>query len=551
MINENLTFTCRDLLLIPHLQHAVVLAGHKGMDRAINRVNVMEVPDVIDWVRSGEFLVTSGFPFRDRPEQIADMIPQLAERGVAALGIKTKRYIDRIPERVLGMAEQFDFPIIELPLSTSFSDVVREVMERVLVQEARQLSLLQNRFQKMSEQLLYGGGIDDFLRELDEMLHNPVVLLDGANELYFSPRAAGLFPWRSDSPEWARLCQEIQLGVNYMTVGSRKIRVYISAADSRSDACSLLLLEWNQELSMADRLTLDRVGVLVSLEMANLHARREVEYKYVDQFLSDWLTGRIVAVQDLMSRAEACGCKIADGQSYSAIAVRWLDRTVDVRQLQKAAKQFRRTVPEREGLYVTLLDRQLVFLAAREKGAKLQGQLDRIVRELEAGFHTELKSELSLCVGDSVERPEEVYRSCDQARKIHYISSVCGIRDPQIRYKQLGVYQLLYLLPESEEIKEFMDRIVEPLIEYDRKHHTLLVKTLKCYFRNNENARLTAEAMFAHYNTIMYRLERAYELLELSADNSKDRLQLHIGMMLHEMRNRDAADDGGHPQASL
>lgn len=63
MINDTLAFTCRDLLLIPNLQGAIVLAGQKGMDRAVNRVNVMEVPDVIDWVRPGEFLVTSGFPF--------------------------------------------------------------------------------------------------------------------------------------------------------------------------------------------------------------------------------------------------------------------------------------------------------------------------------------------------------------------------------------------------------------------------------------------------------------------------------------------------------
>lgn len=48
-------FTCSDVLLIPDFKEAVVLAGASGMQRMINRVNVMEVPDVIDWVRPGSF----------------------------------------------------------------------------------------------------------------------------------------------------------------------------------------------------------------------------------------------------------------------------------------------------------------------------------------------------------------------------------------------------------------------------------------------------------------------------------------------------------------
>lgn len=55
--------TCSDILLIPDLKEAALLAGAGGLGRYINRVNVMEVPDVIDWVRPGEFLITSGFLF--------------------------------------------------------------------------------------------------------------------------------------------------------------------------------------------------------------------------------------------------------------------------------------------------------------------------------------------------------------------------------------------------------------------------------------------------------------------------------------------------------
>ena len=124
---------CRDLLGMPHLAGSKVLAGRLGLETAVIRVNVMEVPDVIDWVMPGEFLISTGYPFRDDPSAFAELIPQLVEKGVAALGIKTKRFLDEIPPRVLEVAERYQFPIIELPPGTVFSEVVREVMERVLV----------------------------------------------------------------------------------------------------------------------------------------------------------------------------------------------------------------------------------------------------------------------------------------------------------------------------------------------------------------------------------------------------------------------------------
>lgn len=536
MINDTLAFSCRDLLLIPNLQGAVVLAGHQGMDRAVNRVNVMEVPDVIDWVRPGEFLVTSGFPFRENPERMADIIPQLAERGVAALGIKTRRYIEDIPPSVLEMANQYGIPIIELPLPTSFSDVVREVMERVLVQEARQLSLLQFRYQKLSKKLLHGGGIDDFLVELDETLLNPIVLMDGTNQLYFSPMAKELFPWSEGSQEWARLCRDIELGVSFMTVRDRRIRVYISNENGKDNECSMLLLEWNQELADADKLTLDRIGVLVSLEMANLQARREVESKYVDQFLQDWLTGRIVIRQDIQARADACGCKIERGGAYSAVYVRLPDKHANPKLLPKAIKQFRRFGTELDGIWGTQLDGHIVLLISHETADELNRQLERSLYRLTQILGLDSKSDISFCVGDPVDDAGEVRRSCEQARKIHFICTICSIREAQIRYNQLGVYQLLYLLPESEQVAEFLDRIVNPILEYDRKQNTQLFKTLECYLRHNENGKATAEALFSHYNTVAYRIERVYELLGLDPENVNDRLQIHLAVKLYEMR---------------
>ena len=63
MDQKQLTIQLRDILQVDLLQGAEVLAGHRGLHNGIVSVNVMEVPDIIDWVRPGELLLTTAFTF--------------------------------------------------------------------------------------------------------------------------------------------------------------------------------------------------------------------------------------------------------------------------------------------------------------------------------------------------------------------------------------------------------------------------------------------------------------------------------------------------------
>lgn len=531
--NNQASFTCGDILLIPDFKEAVVLAGAGGMHRSINRVNVMEVPDVIDWVRPGEFLITSGFPFRDQPEAIADIIPQLVEKGVAALGIKTKRFIEEIPARALELADRLAFPVFELPATTVFSDVVRDIMERVLVTEVRELSLLQSRFQKLSQQLLYGNGIEEFLQTLDGMLNNPIVLLDATDQLFLSPQA-GLLEQAANVELWSQLRIETNLGVSFISLGDRRIRVYVSEVnDKQHEKCLLILLEWNQEHSIVDQLTIDRVGILVGLEMINANARREVELKYIDQFLQDWISGRIVAMEDLKLRAEASGSQLEDQQQLFVALVRWLNGKPAVKQLQQVVRRLR-SKSLREGLQITIAEGELIFLIPVSAQHSKQTALDRVAADLRSVIGS--STAFSLCIGNVASRPDLVCESYEEAKKIHHISTICNYEEPYVDFKRLGAFQLLYHLPHSEAVMQYRDQYIVPLLEYDRKHQSQLYETIRVYFKYNRNVKKTSAELITHYNTVSYRVERVCELLGINVDDGDDILQLYLAVKLNEMR---------------
>ncbi len=69
--------------LVEPLKKSKVLAGDQGLDNAVQSVNVMEVPDILEWVRPGELLVTTMYPLRDDAAALKTLVPQLADKGLA------------------------------------------------------------------------------------------------------------------------------------------------------------------------------------------------------------------------------------------------------------------------------------------------------------------------------------------------------------------------------------------------------------------------------------------------------------------------------------
>jgi PucR family transcriptional regulator, purine catabolism regulatory protein len=89
------------VLELPCLAGAEVLAGRSGLSGVVSRLNVMEVPDILPWVKPQELLLTTGYPLRAVPESLTALVEQLAARGLAGLAVKRGRYLPDLPPAML------------------------------------------------------------------------------------------------------------------------------------------------------------------------------------------------------------------------------------------------------------------------------------------------------------------------------------------------------------------------------------------------------------------------------------------------------------------
>ncbi len=123
--------TVATVLTLPALRGARLLAGKAGLERVIECATVMETPYVTRWLRGNELVITSLYAVRDDEAEQVDMVARLAAAGIAALLIKSKVYVEQLPDAMLEAADKLGLPILELPVAVPYIDVVHAVMSEV------------------------------------------------------------------------------------------------------------------------------------------------------------------------------------------------------------------------------------------------------------------------------------------------------------------------------------------------------------------------------------------------------------------------------------
>ena len=104
-------------LTIAPLTRSRVVAGHDGLDRLIKNITIMEVPDLLQWLKGNDFVITSLFCIKDNPQAQVKLVEDMARFDCAALAIKSDRYVKTLPAGMIDLRC--------LPLATGNSKLSR------------------------------------------------------------------------------------------------------------------------------------------------------------------------------------------------------------------------------------------------------------------------------------------------------------------------------------------------------------------------------------------------------------------------------------------
>ena len=149
-------------------------------------------------------------------------------------------------------------------------------------------------------------------------------------------------------------------------------------------------------------------------------------------------------------------------------------------------------------------------------------------------------TDFQIGIGKSVEgyqRLKESYHEASQAIKyIEIIRQVTGDKNKSVvHYSNLGFFQIFGEIDDVTELERYIPETLKKLYLYDDEHKGELITTLQMYLRNNQSIKKTAGAMFVHYRTISYRLEKIKQISGINFDDANEVLAVSNGLIIYKM----------------
>jgi DNA-binding PucR family transcriptional regulator len=126
----------------------------------------------------------------------------------------------------------------------------------------------------------------------------------------------------------------------------------------------------------------------------------------------------------------------------------------------------------------------------------------------------------------------DAYRIAKSALEISLRS---GRTDSVVSLEDLGIVGLLLQLDDPAKLTAFANRTLAPIVDYDAKHRTDLIATLRAHFAGRQDRTATAEKLLIHPNTVAQRLRRIESLCAVDLADPAVSVQFSSALIVYDI----------------
>jgi purine catabolism regulator len=562
------------LTLAEPLRQAKVVAGAGGLDNVVGSVNVMEVPDIVNWVHAGELLVTTMYPLHDDRAAVETLIPRLAEKGLAGLAVTMESYLEQLSPVMLEDADRLNFPLIELPPRVSFIDIIQPLTARILDLQAEELRQSERILRRLLDLVLVGGDYASIAEVIAEVAGHPVSIVDRFRRVLGSGGDLGA-PWKT------ALMERDGVGDSYLTLAYapttldevdghsvRRARVAVGTQALEHVVCAIevssaelgSIIVWgplSEAITSRAVMAIEHGATVAALKMMERLSISQVEQQFRNEILEGLLSEQASARQNAAQVSDRLGSRLVspflvafvgpDVAPDTLLAQKERSEQSSVESSLHLARRYLRVLHEgatfwRKGPHL------VVFLPLRRKeGTQDKAELLEPLRRLCARIQSE-NAPYTVSMGvsrvaDSLDGFRQAYG--DARHSLEIGRALAGGKGSHVaHFDDLGLFRFVPTVESAATLRAFCEDILGPFLEHDRRRSADLVETLRVFLAKNQNHAQTSRALGIHYNTLRYRLAKIREIAGDALSDPQRRLTLEVALHLYPLL---AGGDRGTP----
>ncbi|SFG31535.1 transcriptional regulator, PucR family [Sporolactobacillus nakayamae] len=512
----------RDIFFEPVFKGFKWIAGEKGGEREIRNINMMDAPDIIDYLKPNDWLVTSGYHLQNRSDFFLELVEKMAMKGCAALGIKTDRFMNGIPNEVIELADRINFPLIYIPNRIPLVDIVNQTLTSILHARTEELQLAIDTHQQFSNHIMSGEGVARLLQDLSKIIGCPAALLD----TFFKPIAVSSDASEKDGADRFHILRQVGSSFAQMkepynafcVTKSHQAFTLFPLYTYKTKRHFLIIEGFVPQEERIMVLTIEQAANVLAFELMKDEALKQSERKIRDAYLSKLVTGEFTSKDGIINRAREFGMS---NEQKMIVVVGKLDlddsRTSFTKFRMKTNEVSEFIEGEMENLpfngYFFVKDSFCICLFVVGEGwvdgpRRLLPYLSRVQKRVEQFFSETISFGFSnLCV--DLSDLSRAYQSAVDALQ-------SGLRSGRRKFIQIyhskGFSDLLRMVP-LDDLNKLYRETFQGLAFPEREEDKELFHTLIVFFESNCQISETAKKLFIHRNTVIYRIDKCEQLL--------------------------------------
>ncbi|WP_422774341.1 PucR family transcriptional regulator [Plantactinospora sp. WMMC1484] len=516
----------REALDRPQLR-LTLLTGEADLDRPVSRVYVTDLPDPRRYLSGGEIVLT-GLMWRRHADDSEGFVAACASAGVAAIGAGDAAY-GSVPLDLVAACRRHGVPLFEVPVEISFRDIIDEVTPTVWARRANGLATVLGRYRGLVTAMAGGARLADLL---------PPVAADLGVECWVLSATGRTVAGTGPIPSGTRR----RLATSFLTAGrlpalaeAEGRRYWLVAVPGRPEhrlaswllACAIRDASGGTGSAPGLPEVAAELVSLVALERAHADEADRVERRLADQ-LGAALAGGASPAE---LRAALLPGGLAPHGTLLVLALRLTGLTTPPELAVAVTEELVRVmaVPA----MVTGAARPGTVLAVLGGGpAELAGFPDA-VRGVVAGLVPGLGTgRVGVGISGPAAGPEALPGAVEQAGHALTTALAASGTGIVVSAGDLASHLLLLSGVPPEARRAFRDRVLGPVLAYDREHDTDLVATLDEFLACAGSWSRAAARLHLHVNTLRYRIGRVEQLTGRDLSRFPDRVDLYLALRL-------------------
>jgi DNA-binding PucR family transcriptional regulator len=527
----------------------LLLAGERSLHLPVRWVHISELADPTPWLSGGELLLTTGMQL-ETPEQEREYAARLADHHLAGLGFGTGFKHATVPEPLLEVAAEREFPVFEVPYEVPFIAVTEAAFTQLVNEQYAVLRRALAAQERLERIVLSERGLDALVGALSTLIGATVVVFDSRGEplqqhVFRRPiDPDALETLRGEVRERARR-REARAFMPSLADGNQGLALPVASdgaprpgsagGPGRAPEAWLVAIKDAGPLSDFDRLTLHQAVTIVALELLRARVAGETERRLAGDVLDAIVSGELAGAEvarrlgpfGLSDRVAAVVLKRADasgpGSGSGAAPVEGA--------LWSALRE------EASPALVASVGPLACALVPGGSDEDLLAFGERVA----AAAETELRGHVRVGLGRTVPAVD-ARRSFHEARcALEALAlGVAGAADgngsaatarPRVAtYKDLGSFQLLLSLQDDEALRLFCDSILGPIEASEGPYGGELMRSLEAFIEENGQWERAARRLYCHRHTLRYRIRRVEELTGRNLGSARDRIEFWLAL---------------------